>query len=201
MAMMRKIITILMEQPLLYKFVQEVLNGDGHKKIKKFLKKEIPSNAKKILDQGCGTGEYSFLFPKRYTGIDNSKEDIEFATYKKYPGKFIVGSATKMNLLNNNFDAVFAVGLHHHLSKLDAKKAVNESLKVLKKGGKLVIIDAMPPVSKFNLIGLILRKLDRGAFIRKPEETAKFLPPGLQYKLGVIRSFPLDFVTIIAKKT
>ena len=52
---MKAIITSLMEVPIFYKFVQETLAGGGHDVIKKYLKKQIPKTAKKILDQGCGT--------------------------------------------------------------------------------------------------------------------------------------------------
>ncbi len=197
---MKAIIKFLMEQPILYKFVQETLAGGGHGIIKKFLIKQIPKSAGTILDQGCGTGEYALLFGERYTGLDNSHKDIEFAR-KRYPGKFIVGSAAKMdNLKSDSFDAVFAVGLYHHLTDSQFKKASSEAYRVTKKGGKLIIIDAMMPRNPLNLSGLILRKLDRGAHVRNYNETLKLLPKNSKYIYQILSSFPFDYIAVVISK-
>lgn len=197
---MKAIIKFLMEQPILYKFVQETLAGGGHEIIKKFLIKQIPRKAGTILDQGCGTGEYALLFVERYTGLDNSAKDIEFAK-RHYPGKFIVGNAAKMNKLkSDSFDAVFAVGLHHHLTDQMARRAFLEAIRVTKKGGKVIIIDAMLPKNPLNIPGLILRKIDRGGYVRRAKDTIKLLPKNIVYKDQIISSFPFDYITVVMVK-
>lgn len=189
----------LMEQPLAYKFVQATLAGQGHKAIKSYLKKQIPKQAKKILDQGCGTGEYALLFGDRYTGVDINPDYIKHAG-GKYPGKFVVGSATKMPFKDNLFEVCFAVGLHHHLSDSMAKKAFKESLRVVKKNGKVVVVDAMLPKNPLNFPGLILRKMDRGGHVRKWQDTLKLLPDGTKVKSKIISSYPFDYITLVLEK-
>lgn len=196
--MLHKVINKLMERPFFYRLVQEGLAGGGHQVIKHFLKKEIPQNCRSILDQGCGTGEYSLLF-KNYTGLDNNPEDIKYAL-KKYQGSFILGSATKMPFKDSSFEAVFAVGLHHHLTDLQAKQAIREGWRVLKKGGKLIIVDAMLPKDKLNFLGFVLRKMDRGGYVRQASESLKLIPIQYDYKYKILSSFPFDYITITAKK-
>jgi len=195
----KRITTYLMEQPLLYKFVQSTLAGGGHETIKKYLKKQIPKKTKKILDQGCGTGEYSLIFGERYTGVDINPSYIDHAN-KNYPGKFYVGSATSMPFKDGSFDICFAVGLHHHLNEKEAKKAILESLRVINKKGKVVIVDAMLPKNRANLAGLILRKMDRGGHVRKVDDTVKLLPKGIKFQTRVISSFPFDYITLVLEK-
>jgi ubiquinone/menaquinone biosynthesis C-methylase UbiE len=184
------------EIPIFYKLLQATLAGGGHAVIKKYLKKVVPKKAKKILDQGCGTGEYSLLFGDRYVGIDNNRDYIEQAR-KKYPGQFIIGTATDMkDLKRNYFDSVFAVGLHHHLTDEQARQAILESIRVCKKGGKVIIIDAMLPKNSFNIPGLVLRKMDRGGFVRPVAKTLELLPDKIKYQPGVLSSYPFDYITI-----
>jgi ubiquinone/menaquinone biosynthesis C-methylase UbiE len=178
---MKAIINYLMEQPLLYKLVQSTLAGGGHDVIKKYLKKQIPKGAKKILDQGCGTGEYALLFENKYTGIDNNLEDILFAQ-KHYRGNFVTGSATKMDFPDKSFDTVFAVGLHHHLNDKETQKAFIEALRVTKNGGKILVVDAMLPKYFWNILGLILRKMDRGRYVRPYQKTLELLPKNLEHQ-------------------
>lgn len=189
----------LMEQPLAYKFVQATLAGAGHKAIKAYLKKQIPKSTKKILDQGCGTGEYALLFPNRYTGVDVNPDYINHAN-QKYPGKFVVGSAMKMPFKDGSFDVCFAVGLHHHLTDSEAKKAFKESLRVVKKKGKVVVVDAMLPKNPLNAPGLILRKMDRGGHVRKWQDTIKLLPDEIKVKPKIISSYPFDYITLILER-
>ncbi len=200
MSNIKSFINKIWEVPIFYKLLQATLAGGGHAEIKKFLLKQIPKKAEKILDQGCGTGEYSLLFGKKYTGVDVDKNYIEHAK-GIYPGKFIVGDAAKMPLKDKLFDVTFAVGLHHHLTDNGAKKAILESLRVTKKGGKVVIVDAMLPKSSINILGLVLRKMDRGGNVRKVEDTLKLLPSKVIYKKEILSSFPFDYVTIVINKS
>lgn len=196
----KKVLDPLWETPVFYKLLQTVLAGEGHKIIKNYLKAEIPKNAKKILDQGCGTGEYSLLFGNRYTGLDNNKKYIKDAR-QKYPGKFIVGNATKMKLKNSSFDICFSIGLHHHLSNHLAENAIKEALRITRKGGKIIIVDAMLPKYPLNIIGYFLRKIDRGGYVRDWKDTVNLLPQGVKFSSSILSSFPFDYVIIAVQKS
>ncbi len=196
---MNRIIKYLMEVPIFYKIVQVVIGGEGHKQIKKYLKAKVPKTAKQILDQGCGTGEYALLFPKRYTGLDNNPKDIQDAK-NQYKEKFFVGDASKLPFRDSMFDAVFAVGLHHHLTDSQAKKAIVESLRVVKKQGKIIVVDAMWPRNKFNLLGKFLRAIDRGRYVRSYQDTLKLFPKEMKYNQEFLTGFPLEYISIIIEK-
>jgi ubiquinone/menaquinone biosynthesis C-methylase UbiE len=196
----KKLIDSIWEVPIFYRLVQSSLGAGVHKAIKEFLRKQVPQTAKTILDQGCGTGEYSLLFGDKYVGIDINEKNIEFAK-KRYPGEFILGTAVEMTKVkSNSFDVVFAVGLHHHLPEKQAKQAIEESLRVAKNGGKIIIVDAMWPKNSLNIIGWFLRKMDRGGNVRTIEETLKLLPKYLKYEQGVLSRFPFDLITVVIKK-
>lgn len=196
---MKSVITYLMEIPFFYRIVQVVIGGQGHDAIKLYLVQKIPHNHKQVLDQGCGTGEYSLLFGKRYTGLDNNKSDIEFAQ-KKYPGKYVVGSADKMPFKDQSFDTVFAVGLHHHLTDKSAQKAFQEALRVCKKNGQVLVVDAMWPKNNLNVLGWVLRKMDRGRYVRSYHQTLKLLPQKINYEYSFLKGFPLEYLLISFKK-
>lgn len=195
--MIKKIITFLMEQPLPYKIVQSCLVGRGHKVIKYFLRKKIKGGS--ILDQGCGLGEYSQIFNGNFTGLDNNIKDIEYAK-NNFKGEFLVGDAAKMPFKSNSFNFVFAVGLHHHLSESQAKQAIKEGLRVTKRNGYYLIVDAMFPKNKLNIIGFILRKMDRGGYVRTIEQTLNLIQNRKFLKYQILSAFPFDFIAISIKK-
>lgn len=196
---MDRLINFLLRQPFLYKLIQATVAYNGHKVIKSLLQKEIPKNTKTVLDQGCGTGEYSLLFKGKYTGIDNYGKNIEHAK-KTYKEKFVLGDATDMPFRDCAFDVVFAVGLHHHLDDVDAKEAINEAMRVLKRSGKLIIIDALLPSFLLNPLGYILRKVDMGRFVRMESHTLDLLPRGMNMEKKILHGFPLDYIVLIIRK-
>lgn len=94
----------------------------------------------KVLDVGCGTGYGSAILAKRaqVTGVDNSPEAIEFAR-KKFGAKasFQLGEATKLKFRNQEFGLVCALEVIEHLK--DPDKFLEETNRVLKSGGKLIL--------------------------------------------------------------
>lgn len=192
-------INSIWEIPIFYNLLHSTLAGGEFNLIGTYIKKQIPPKASKILDQGCGTGKYAQLFKKNYTGLDNNPEYIKSAQ-QKYLGKFILGDAVKMPFKNKVFTTTFAVGLHHHLTKTQAIHAIKESLRVTKNNGKVIIVDAMLPKNKLNLIGFILRKMDRGGHVRSVEETLKLLPSNLSYNTTILSKSPFDYLAITISK-
>ncbi len=200
MKSIKSLINQIWEVPIFYKLLQATLAAGGHSIIKKYLLSEVPKKATKILDQGCGTGEYSLLFGERYTGIDYDSDYINHAKSRYPSSKFIVGSADKMPINSNSFDATFAVGLHHHLTDKQANLAFKEALRVTKKGGKVIIVDAMLPKNRYNFIGLFLRKMDRGGNVRIVKDTVSLIPKNTSFDYRILSSFPFDYLTIVIKK-
>lgn len=126
-----------------------------------------------ILDLGCGSGVLSVLFPKNaYLGVDMDYRLIEQAkaTYKGY--NFLVGDVTKIRL-RRKFQYIVIIGVIHHLNDSDAKKLFATIAFHLKKDGAVLIVEAIPPIFRWNILGDIIRKMDKGTFIRKLNEYRK----------------------------
>lgn len=157
--------------PILFKeFIIRIITLD-YLVFKKIINKEI--KAKKnidVLDVGCGTGIISPLFSQsNYIGIDIDRRLIDFAK-RKYRYSFQVMSSEEISFPKNSFDLVLVVGVIHHLSDKGSNRTLAEMKKVLKSNGKILMIEAIPPMDSHNYLGRLIRSLDEGHNIRKLEE-------------------------------
>jgi len=117
----------------------------------------------KVLDLGCGYGRLSSkvlnYYPKaRASGIDLAKSYVDLYNNDLSPrGKALVGNIMNLPFKNQHFDVVFMVTtLMYLVEKKEQQKAINEIMRVLKKGGKFVIIERNPVGhSIINLFGLV----------------------------------------------
>jgi ubiquinone/menaquinone biosynthesis C-methylase UbiE len=122
--------------------------------------------ADNILDVGCGYGEQDFLWCESVKGkihaMDINNVSIEKAENKNKKLKknihFFVGNACKLNCKKNFYDRVVSLeSAFHYNPRINF---LNESYRVLKKGGKLVIADIL-----YNSQGIdIFNSLNRSAF-------------------------------------
>ncbi|OGH18551.1 MAG: hypothetical protein A3F31_05065 [Candidatus Levybacteria bacterium RIFCSPHIGHO2_12_FULL_38_12] len=135
--------------------------------LKKIIRKELPiRNNTKILDIGCGTGILSQYFSNAdYIGIDIDQNLIDFAK-KKYPYKFITMSGDKITFPSNSFDAILIVGVIHHMNNNVSTNVLLHMKRILRKNGKALIIEAIPPIDAINFPGRLLRYFDEGHHIR-----------------------------------
>lgn len=126
----------------------------------------------KVLDLGCGSGQYFSFFQKQkvqYFGLDFSEKLVEIAR-KKYPkAQFFVGDALNLPFSDNFFDKVIAIAILHHIpSKELRNKFLQEIYRVLKKEGILILtcwyLHKKPyrcTILKFNILKFLkLSKLD-----------------------------------------
>lgn len=95
-----------------------------------------------ILDVGCGSGLSTSLIsqeftPSRLVAFDFMPEQVELAKNKNIQADFFVGDAANINLPSSAFDAVFVMGVLHHIPEW--KKALQEIYRVLKKDGVFLI--------------------------------------------------------------
>ncbi|WP_440946143.1 class I SAM-dependent methyltransferase [Methanosarcina sp. T3] len=115
---------------------------------KRAFREVFPEKGLKILDVGCGTGELSLLFAEmghKVTGIDISRKMLKTAESKAEACgaeiTFREGDAENPPFMTPSFDIVFS---RHLLWTLpDPKKAVENWNRVLRKNGKVVIIDGV----------------------------------------------------------
>jgi len=112
------------------------------------IEKEISDmkNAR-VLDVATGTGSVAIAIAKKHkdfkiTGIDFNSDMLNVAREKSRGLKnvrYVEGNAESLSLADSSFDAVvsaFSLGNFN-----DAGKAIEEMHRVLKKGGRLVLLD------------------------------------------------------------
>jgi ubiquinone/menaquinone biosynthesis C-methylase UbiE len=141
---------------------------------KAVIRREFPgvtqSGEGRLLDLGCGSGDLAHLFPKQsYVGIDVSFRDVAEAK-ERVPHRYCVMDAGALGFREAVFDHVLVAGVFHHLLDAHSDLVLREMSRVLRAGGTAVVMEDVPSVSPRNLLGRLIHRLDRGAFIRTPSE-------------------------------
>src|SRR5262249_4271863 len=102
-----------------------------------------------VLDIGCGMGTDAFALAEKVgpagqvTGVDFSEslieEAIRRAAGRNLPVSFEVGDAQNLRFADGTFDAVRTERILMHVP--DAKKALSEMSRVLRRGGRMAVHD------------------------------------------------------------
>jgi len=132
---------------------------------------------KTVLDYGCGRGESSLRYLTHgaiVQGIDISPTYISEASRKAEEGGFSpkrfhfhVMDAHQLDFDNETFDLVIGEGILHHL---DAEVALREIRRVLKPGGRVLMLEPLadnPLLKLFRLITPRARTDDEAPFTGK----------------------------------
>jgi ubiquinone/menaquinone biosynthesis C-methylase UbiE len=117
----------------------------------------------RLLDIGCGTGRFLDLFkqvwPRLPTlGLDMSEPYIQHAKrhLKRWSWmRFIVGKAEAIPVPDNSQDAVTSIFLFHELPPKVRRIAFSECARVLKPGGRLVLVDSLQHGDQPDYEGLL----------------------------------------------
>ena len=99
-----------------------------------------------VLDVGTGTGVIANAVAplvKNIVGLDISKDMAKQNKWKdnKY---FIVADIKDIPCDDNRINKVIARMVFHHITE-DTQKAMDECYRVLKKGGKMILVEGVPP--------------------------------------------------------
>lgn len=130
---------IAMNNPI-RRWIQKIIE---FRLLARFLEKDaINLSGGVILDAGCGSGYSTKLIGSRYSpkeliAFDIMPEQIEIAKRRYQEAKFFVGDITEINSSPNKYDAVFVLGVLHHVPEW--KRALREIYRVLKPKGVLLI--------------------------------------------------------------
>ena len=154
---------------------------------------EIERILQRLLEIGCGMGFDLAEWSKRgllVTGIDLAPNAIQMAKkYFAYQGLAVdlrVGNALQLGFPNDSFDIVYSKGVLHHVP--DIRQAINEIRRVLKPGGKALLLNFYHKYSWF----VFLHKIGREniEFVERDAPIINF------YTKNHIRSILSDFVSL-----
>lgn len=137
----------------------------------------------KILEAGCGLGNWVFMFDKmgfKSFGIDLSSSSLK--TAKEYSKKnnlnshFLLADVRKIPIKDNYFDLVVSYGVIEHF--VNSKDAVKEFYRLLKPGGAC-LITTPNPFSFHRLIGRHLLNITKSHKLGYVGYEKAFTPQGL----------------------
>ena len=156
----------ILDNATMFNMVRTITDSRSHNL--EVIKKEL--NAKKnekILDIGCGLGNFSQVTSGKYVGIDTNKSFIKFANqnYANKNKKFMLMDTTKLEFKDKSFDKTLFISMLHHFSDEESKIILREIQRVTKK--QLLMLDLLPTDRRF--VKFIYR-MDRGSNIRTQKE-------------------------------
>jgi ubiquinone/menaquinone biosynthesis C-methylase UbiE len=178
-----------------------------HVEIKRIMKYVLLPPRCNILDIGCGTGNSSKLIKKYFkikkiNAVDIDKRMIAVAkrNNKDRAIHFEVGDATRLRFKNNSFDAVFDIGVIHHIPQW--KKCLQELKRVLKPGGQLIIEDISLETFSTSL-GIVMKKMLDHPYNKmyKEKEFIESLKK-LNFKINIKKryDFGVRYFIVVAQK-
>jgi ubiquinone/menaquinone biosynthesis C-methylase UbiE len=166
MGLLSTVVEKVSDNPVLFIFFRGILEND-FKAIRAQIKKEMRLGKRlRTLDLGCGPGAFADAFEgDDYYGADLNQRYIEWAKRHRN-GTFLACDARSVPLPDQRFDQVLIFGLLHHLSDDVTREVLRETRRLLVPGGRALVIEDIPAVSKLNLIGHLIHHIENGEYIR-----------------------------------
>jgi demethylmenaquinone methyltransferase/2-methoxy-6-polyprenyl-1,4-benzoquinol methylase/phosphoethanolamine N-methyltransferase len=137
----------------LYGFIVWVITRGKELAFRKFIAELTElKQGESVLDVGCGTGTMTLL-AKQYVGeagkscgIEPSLEMVAFARQKAKRQNILVdihpGVIERINYPPQSFDAILCLIVMHHMPDETKIQGIKEIARVLKPGGRLVVVDS-----------------------------------------------------------
>jgi cyclopropane fatty-acyl-phospholipid synthase-like methyltransferase len=161
-----KLLNYLLEQTPIYRIWQAPFAAA---KVAPMLAHNDVSQARRVLDIGCGPGINTRLFMRSdYLGVDINAHYIEYAK-KKYKHRFEQGDITSCNIdKNNGFDWILANSFFHHIETRAVHYILDRLSSWLTENGHIHILDLIKPDNPS--IAQFIANWDRGKYARSLQE-------------------------------
>lgn len=148
---------LLRKAKLYLQYQLRPINSDGRILERLILNNRRGSQRLKILDFGCGSGIYcDYLghdLESKYFGIDKNFADLVLAR-KFFPENYFFACGENTCFKDNSIDYIVATNVLHHLKLKQINKLILEFNRILKDGGKLILLEA---VERSEQIGVVFR--------------------------------------------
>ena len=89
-------------------------------------------------------------------------EDRVFARFDAFDDRFAS--------IDARFNQILIFGLLHHLPDTGVRGVLSECRRLLAPGGRVLVIEDIPAVSRLNLVGHLIHRVENGEFIRPVED-------------------------------
>jgi ubiquinone/menaquinone biosynthesis C-methylase UbiE len=138
----------------------------GHRDMLNWALQRLPNlNGARVLDIGVGEGQSSVLLARsgaQVTGIDISGEALtranELAKRCGVKPEFIRMAGEELRFPDASFDAILCISAYHHM---DLERATAEFVRVLRPGGRVVMIEPLatnPPAWLYRRVGRLFAR-------------------------------------------
>ncbi len=160
-----------------------------------------PGEGLTLLDVACGSGDlFDVTQPCRYIGTDIDQRRVRHAAQDRLTAH-VVSDARRLAFATRSADRILAAGLFHHVADDTATDVLAEMARVLKPGGRVVVLDATWPRRWYNVTGLVARQLDDGRFVRQPGEYARLFGAAFEIRsLEYLSRLTLGFILAVLER-
>ncbi|MEP7288190.1 MAG: class I SAM-dependent methyltransferase [Chloroflexota bacterium] len=166
--MLTNILHSIAAQPIIYNTLQKMLGAGQSQRRVALLLADLPAGSV-VVDVGGGTGIYRPTVPAacQYYCVD--LDALKVAGFQqRFPSDHVLrGDGLALPFRGGSVDSVLCIAVCHHLSNEQLPRFLTECRRLLKPGGKLVLLD--PVWNPRQLTGRLLWAYDRGDFPRSPE--------------------------------
>lgn len=161
----------ILDIPVVYKLSQFFLAPGKKIFMKNIWAATFDLSRSPVLDVGCGP---KLIGPRPngvLYGVDINVRYLE-SFLKESEGAIVKeGNSANLPFEDNFFLEVRANGFLHHINDDEVISSAKEMYRCLAPGGQLVILEDVWPRSKFSRpLAWLIRRFDRGAFMRTEEE-------------------------------
>ncbi|XEC96443.1 class I SAM-dependent methyltransferase [Paenibacillus tarimensis] len=165
------------------------------KYIHSHIKNHFPLENKIILDFGSGTGANCGISnPEYYLGIEPNLERVNLAKmlYPGYRFKVFDADTGRIPAENDSVDYIFIVAVLHHIPDDPIKDYLLEFERVLKPGGKVIVMEpCLCEKKKFS--NWFMNRFDDGKYIRNGESYLNLFQAG-RFECQVLKRFKKCFI-------
>lgn len=130
----------------------------------------------KVLDLGCGAGRHLYFMANENLaayGVDISRDGVEYTNEllkaNNLKGEAVVGAVYDIPYENEMFDGLVSYGVLYYCDKKEIEQACDEIYRVLKNGGKALIVVRTTNDSRYGQGN----EIEKNTFIINEEDDTK----------------------------